>query len=85
MPRNPTKTIADFETDAVDVVDKRTEPREFYHKQDEQGLYRIHLTGGGMLPESLLGRWTNAIKAQAAIDNYITTREQMRSRAEVAQ
>lgn len=75
MSRTPAKTVADF--DQPEVADKRKAPKEFEVRHEStSGLYEIAFNAGGEVPASLKGRWTNLSRAQAAIDNFLVSREQ---------
>lgn len=87
MARPVAKTIDRIEQDqtfifgtrdanAKEPVDQRTVTKEFLLERDDTGLYSIKLSAGGEVPDTLKGRWTNLIRATAAIENHLATKAQ---------
>lgn len=84
MTRKASKSIDQIEKDDsfifrernADQPDRRKESKEFVIVRDHTGLCFIKYTAGGEVPAVLKGRWTSMQRAQEAIQNYVTTREQ---------
>lgn len=74
-----TRDAKEPESEDAPKQDKRTEPKEFLLARDQTGLYYIKLSAGGEVPDVLKGRFTNIVRAQAAIDNVLADRKQKES------
>ena len=40
-------------------------------QQPQTPLFRIKFEGGGQIPDELCGSWTNRVKCQLAVDQYL--------------
>lgn len=49
--------------------------KELKIRYSKPNAFEIYYEGGGEVPESLQGRWSDRGKAQIAIDNYLLTRK----------
>lgn len=71
--RKPVKTIDQIEKEETEVEkeDGRGKtPRELVVERAPNGLYFIAWTGGGEVHDSLKGRYTSSVRAQADIANF---------------
>lgn len=63
------KTMEEWENEELDPQDSQSE-RPLAYKRDQFGLYRVIREGGGHVPATLVGGYTNRRLVEAAIAEY---------------
>ena len=73
--RKVAKTVDQLEAEQEQEKDKRDEPKVLRPVREAIGLYSVEYSSGGEVPDALKGRWTSMAKVEAAIENYMASKQ----------